>query len=63
MALSDLEAAVALASPSVASTSSTTVDQALASAGAVANEGDLILVFGSFVTVEAALRSLQIATV
>jgi dihydrofolate synthase/folylpolyglutamate synthase len=63
MALSALEAAVALASPAAASTSNATVDEALASARAAADDGDLILVFGSFVTVEAALRSLENAPV
>ena len=63
MALSIVEAAVANASPAAASVSHATIPDALASVGAAADDGDVILVFGSFLTVEAALRSLQIAPV
>ena len=57
MALDDLTAALAEVSPSGASIAHANLDQALAAAAAEAGPDDLILVFGSFAMVEAALRS------
>ncbi|WP_338035921.1 bifunctional tetrahydrofolate synthase/dihydrofolate synthase [Halochromatium roseum] len=63
MALEDLTAALAKSESTASYVAHPDLDQALAAAAAQAGPDDLILVFGSFVTVEAALRSSIIATV
>lgn len=63
MALDELTAALADSAPRVAYRRHPDLDQALAAAAAEAESDDLILVFGSFMTVEAALRSRIIPTV
>ncbi|MEA3639435.1 MAG: bifunctional tetrahydrofolate synthase/dihydrofolate synthase [Lamprobacter sp.] len=63
MALEDLAAALADVAPAVGCLAHPDLEQAFAAAAAQAEPDDLILVFGSFVTVEAALRSPIIAAV
>ncbi len=63
MALTAVEAALAECAPSAGASSYGTVEAALNGAHKAASDGDCVLVFGSFVTVEAALRSLPIAPV
>lgn len=63
MALAHARAALVEVVPSAAATGYAAVRDALAGAEALACRGDLILVFGSFVTVEVALRSLSGAPV
>ncbi|WP_462319991.1 bifunctional folylpolyglutamate synthase/dihydrofolate synthase [Halochromatium sp.] len=63
MALDDLVAALAEVAPATACLAHPDLDQALAAAAAEAGPDDLILVFGSFKAIEAALRSPIIATV
>ena len=58
-----IEAALTEVAPAAAWLSHATLEQALAAAAAEAEPPDLILVFGSFVTVEAALRSSSLASV
>lgn len=58
-----IEAALTEVAPAAAWLSHATLEQALAAAAAEAEPPDLILVFGSFVTVEAALRSSSLAPV
>lgn len=63
MALDGLAVALADVAPATACIAHPDLDQALAAAAAEAGPDDLILVCGSFMTVEAALRSSTIATV
>ncbi|MCF7979070.1 MAG: hypothetical protein K9L82_13825, partial [Chromatiaceae bacterium] len=63
MALEDLTAALDMSEATARHVAHAALDQALAAAAAEAGPEDLILVVGSFVTVEAALRSSIIATV
>jgi len=63
MRLEELTAALADVAPTAATVPHASLDQALAAAAAEAAPDDLILVFGSFMTVEAALRSPIIAPV
>lgn len=63
MALEDLTAALVKSEATARHVAHADLDQALAAAAAEAGPEDLILVVGSFVTVEAALRSSIIATV
>jgi dihydrofolate synthase/folylpolyglutamate synthase len=57
MPLDDLAAALTDVAPTAGGTLHLDINQALAAAAAQAEADDLILVFGSFVTIEAALRS------
>lgn len=63
MALEELAAALAEVAPAAVCLAHPDLDQALAAAAAEAGSNDLILVFGSFKAIEAALRSPVIATV
>jgi dihydrofolate synthase/folylpolyglutamate synthase len=63
MPLEQLAAAVAEVAPETESVQYADLDEALAAAAEAAGPEDLVLVFGSFMTVEAALRSPIVATV